>query len=151
MRIVLFLLDHRASNLGATISALNGWHWYLDHLLVLIAFVEGAANKLRVLKLIARMLLLAQLRAVLKQASTKGDARILGHVQKQLQGYGFHSAMELQLASDADDLTTDPLNQALICRNAGNAYLTQGKCLRRRPSSKECCSWQLNARAERRD
>lgn len=127
MRLLLYFLRISKSDSRATIWTLSGWHWYLDHKIVLLALVEAALGRFPKLGRFAERWLLDFLHRTEIQASDRGDARILAHVQKQLQRHGFPLAADIELAFDAYDLATDPLNQALIHRNMGDSYLKDGR------------------------
>lgn len=127
MKFLLYLLGTSQSDSRMTIWVLSGWHWYLDHKIILLAFVDAAVGRFPKLRRFTDRWLRDFLRRTETEASDRGDARILAHVQKQLQRHGFHLAADLELAFDAYDLTTDPLNEALIHRNTGDSYLRDGR------------------------
>jgi len=128
MKFLLSLLRNSArSDSKAKIWILSGWHWYLDHKIVLLALIKAALERFPKLRCVAEKWILDFLHQAEIQASNRGNAQILAHVQKELQRHGFHSAADLDLAFDAYDLTTDPLNQALVHRNRGDSYLKDGR------------------------
>jgi tetratricopeptide (TPR) repeat protein len=101
-------------------------HWYFDHLLVLLAFVDAAFAAIPRLRDLSSRWIRRWLYRLEKKAWEDGDAQILAHVQKQLRAHGDESA-KLPLALTAYDLITDPVNRSLIYRNRGDVLLAGGR------------------------
>lgn len=102
------------------------WHWYLDHTLVLLSLADAALRTIPGLGRLSRYAIRRSLLLLGKRADRQGDARVLAHVQKELQAHGHTSDALLKLAVSAYELVTDPLNRALINRNAGDAAYSKG-------------------------
>lgn len=105
----------------------SAWHWYLDHMLILLSLFEATAKRIPLISTFTARRIRHKLKHIKEQALQQGDARILAHVQKELQRHGLTSAADLPLAFAAYDLVTDHLNSALIHRNNGDILFKQGK------------------------
>lgn len=111
----------------ADVWVLWGWNWYLDHKLILLSMLSALSNKIPGIQRFGEKWLTGALATLADQARRIGDARSLAHVQKELQRHGVPLQADLTLAFSAYELTTDPLNRALVHRNAGDDMLKQGR------------------------
>lgn len=125
MKLLLGSLDSRPSNSRADVWQFFAWHWYLDHMLVLFSLLEAGFGRAPGLRALWHWWIQRSLRRLEAKALQNGDARVLAHVQKELQRHGFESTAKLALAFTAYDLVTDPLNRALVHRNAGDSLLNR--------------------------
>lgn len=104
MKKLLHSLQRNTFTPKGKIWVFSAWHWYLDHMLILLSLFEAAAKRIPLISTFAARWTRRNLKHIEEQALQHGDARILAHVQKELQRHGLTSAANLLLAFSAYDL-----------------------------------------------
>lgn len=109
-------------------------HWYYDHKIIWLEMVRRIGvmlegRRLLPLRLLGGLIVSRvehALHAIEQAAWKAGNAVILGHAQKQLQRLGAIRVASMSEGVQAYGLATDILNLALVHRNAGDTFLSEG-------------------------
>ncbi len=108
MKRLLGSLDSHNSDFRADVWQFIAWHWYLDHMLVLLALLEApGGDNVGIFRRLPRPLRTLRCRWIQRslgqleaKALQNGDARILAHVQKERQGHESWLRLFGQLPAD---------------------------------------------------
>jgi tetratricopeptide (TPR) repeat protein len=111
------------SSVELDVHGLHAWYWYLDHSIILYAFIEEVTRRTRLLSVAPVRRALSSLLSTLRDNANKvGDSFALANIRKyeyKLAG----AAEDYDQAIDIYELITDPINRAVLERDAGLAAL----------------------------